>query len=160
MSYQEIIGTTRNDFAAIGLEPDALAPGRYREVFHSHQISPEKRLMIAVLDDAVQSFFAGIKPRRPRDLRHFQEAEQWIMASGCDEAFSFEWICNLLGLDPGYLRSGLEKLKAEARTEQHFRSARNNRSPHGGMGSGRSSARTKKTAGARRVFSASYNPGA
>ncbi len=160
MAYQEIIRTARNDFVTICLEPDALAPERYHEVFHNNQISPEKRLMIAVLDDAVQSFFAGIRPRRSRDLRYFHEAEQWIMASGCDEVFSFEWICNLLGLDPGYLRSGLEKLKAEAHAKQRSCSPGNNRSPRGAMASGRSIARIKKNAGSRRVFSASYNPGA
>ena len=152
MAYKEIIGATRNDSVTVFLESDALAPERYREVFHSRQIAPEKRLMIAVLDDAVQSFLAGIRPRKSGDLRHFREAEEWIMDSSGNWVLSFDSICNLLELDPDYLRSGLEKLKAEARAEQRSCPPRNNRSPHMRTSSGRSIARIKKTAGRRKVF--------
>lgn len=152
MAYKEIIGAARNDSVTVFLESDALAPERYREVFHSRQIAPEKRLLIAVLDDAVQAFLAGIRPRKSRDLRHFQEAEEWIMDLSGNWVFSFDSICNLLGLDPAYLRSGLEKLKAEARAEQRPCPFRNIRSSHTGTSSVRAIARIKKTAGPRKVF--------
>jgi hypothetical protein len=158
MAHRDIIGSARNDSITIFLEPDALASERYLEVFHSRQISPEERLMIAILDDAVQSFIAGIRPRKFSDFRHLKEAEEWIMDSGSDGLFSFDSICNLLGLDPGYLRGGLEKLRTEARAEQRSYRPKTNSFRHSESSSGHSSARTKKTAGARRVFSANYTP--
>ncbi len=160
MAYKEIIGAARNDSVTVFLESDALVPERYREVFHSRQISPEKRLMIAVLNDAIQAFFAGIRPRKSTDLRYFQEAEEWIMATGCDGVFSFEWICNLLGLEPAYLRTGLKKLQAEARAERRSGTPSSSRFSRSGTSSVRSITRLKKNAGSRRVFSPSYNPGA
>jgi hypothetical protein len=158
MARKDIIASARNDSIGIFLEVDALAPERYREVFHSRQISPEERLMMAVLDDAVQSFLAGIRPRRFGDLRHLREAEEWIMASDGDGLCSFDSICNLLGLDPAYLRSGLEKLKAEARAEQRSCRPRSNCSRPSEDSPGNSAARSKKTGGSRRVFPANYNP--
>ncbi len=145
MASKEIIATVRNDSVAVLFESDSLAPERYWEVFQSRQISPEKRLMIAVLDDAVQSFFAGIGRRKSGDLRHFREAEEWIMDSRGDQAFSFDWICNLLGLDPAYLRSGLEKMRAEARVEQRSCPSKGRPSRGRGTSSRRSTARTKRT---------------
>ncbi len=148
MASKEITATVRNDSVVVLFESDALASERYREVFQSRQISPEKRLMIAVLDDAVQSFFAGIRRRKSADLRHFREAEEWIMDSRSDRVFSFDWICNLLGFDPAYLRSGLEKMKAEARAEPSKGSPSRGR----GTSSRRSTARTRRTGFRAEVF--------
>ncbi len=160
MVRKEILPSAVSDSVRIAVEPDALAMERYREVFHSRQVSPEKRLLIAVLDDAVQLFLAGIRPRRFGDLRHFKEVGDWIMASGGDELFSFDTICNLLGLDPAYLRSGLEKLKTEARTQQRSCRPKIHSLRQSGSSSGPARSRSNKTArtaGARRAFSANYD---
>jgi hypothetical protein len=37
----------------------------------------------------------------------FREAEEWIMNSANDWIFCFNNVCELLGLDPEYVRSGL-----------------------------------------------------
>jgi hypothetical protein len=116
--------------------------------------------MMAVLDDAIQSFLAGIRARNTKALRQFEDAQMWITEADSHWIFSFDSICNLLGLDPDYLRSGLQKLKAEARAEQRSRPPTGNRFPHTGTSSGRSLVRIKNTEGSRRVFSASYDPGA
>jgi len=108
-------------------ESDTLASYRYHKIFESRQIAPEKRLILAILDDAVQSFIATVKPRSPKELREFEEAQMWIMEADSEWIFSFESICSQLGLDPDYLRSGLLKLKAEARDKHHSHTAIGNR---------------------------------
>ena len=72
-------------------------------------------LIIAVLEDAIFCFQKYLFARDPLGQRLFREAWDWIMvpqprpipmqedATG----FSFEYICDVLGLEPDYLRRGL-----------------------------------------------------
>jgi len=127
MANKDNFGSAHNDSVTIHFEVDALASERYLRVSQSRQISPEKRLILAVLDDAVQSFIAGIRPRNGKEQRRFEEAQSWIMEPEVGWVFSFESICNQLGLDPDYLRSGLEKLRVEANNGRPFGPASGNR---------------------------------
>jgi hypothetical protein len=70
---------------------------------------PERRLMLAVLCDAIICFQKG-KSSNPRD-RAYGEAKEWLFNDGLDWAFSFGRICDALGLDPDYLRRGLRQWK-------------------------------------------------
>lgn len=117
------------DPAGTLFEFDTLASYRYRKVFESRQISPEKRLILAILNDAVQSFIATVRPRSPKELCEFEEAQMWIMEPDSEWIFSFDSICSQLGLDPDYLRSGLLKLKAEANNGHHSGTASGSRVP-------------------------------
>ena len=133
MVNKDTFGSAPDPMATL-FEPDTLASHRYQKVFESRQISPEKRLILAILDDAVQSFIATVKPRNPKELRDFEEAQMWIMEADSDWIFSFDSICNQLGLDPDYLRSGLLKLIADARNPQHSRTVSGNRVPRARVG--------------------------
>jgi hypothetical protein len=143
----------------IGLlsEPDIVASHRYRSVFHSRQISPEKRLILAILDDAVQAFVATMKPRNHKERREFEEAQSWIMEKNSDWIFSFDSVCSELALDPDYLRSGLQKLKAESRGIERSRPAVDNRLPRTRTAVGRAVSRLKPAQKPRRIFSAKYD---
>ena len=68
---------------------------------------PEKRLMFAVMEDAVLCFQKYSPARNHREARLFGEAESWIFESDSDWWFSFENICAHLGLDADYIRRGL-----------------------------------------------------
>jgi hypothetical protein len=48
----------------------------------------------------------------------FQEAEEWILNKDSDWLYSFENICEVLGLHPDYMRQGLMCWK-EARLKPH-----------------------------------------
>jgi hypothetical protein len=67
----------------------------------------EERLMLAVLEEAVQCFQEYVLPARPREQRLFQEAEEWFLNKDSDYIFSFEYICETLKFDPDYIRQGL-----------------------------------------------------
>ncbi len=66
--------------------------------------SPEQRLMLAVLEDAVYTIlkYAGRAGRNPRRL--VREAEAWIAKSDPSWPFSYENICSVLGIDAAALR--------------------------------------------------------
>ena len=76
---------------------------------------PEKRLLIAILADAVNCFQrCGLAPGR-RNRRAGQESERWIMSRDRDWPFSFENICEVLDLDADYLRANLLRWRVQQR---------------------------------------------
>ena len=82
-------------------------------------IDGEERLMLAVLQDAVECFQRSAWSECPGEKQLFQEAERWILARNLDWVFSFENICETLKLNPGYIRRGLLIWK-ESKRKSHF----------------------------------------
>jgi|GEM_PF-808937 len=70
---------------------------------------PEQRLMLAVLEDAVHRFRKNADAKTLEGKAIFAEEEEWFFGPGVDGPFSFESICDTLGLDPGYMRRGLRR---------------------------------------------------
>jgi hypothetical protein len=75
-------------------------------------LEPEKELMLAVLEDAIECFqkYAFTRDRKGKVL--FQEAEHWFQDANRDWPFSFVNVCETLGFAPDYLRQGLAQWKA------------------------------------------------
>jgi len=71
----------------------------------------EKRLMIAVLEEAVATFQRTVGAKSRGGQRLFREADDWIQSTDTSWAFAFESVCDTLGLDPAYLRAGLEHVR-------------------------------------------------
>ena len=74
-------------------------------------IESEKRLMLAVLQDAVECYQKYLLARRGKDKNLFSEAEAWILERDSRSTFSFDNVCDSLGLAPNYVRAGLLKSK-------------------------------------------------
>jgi len=69
----------------------------------------ERSLMLAVLRDAVECYQKYALARDPRGRFEFDEARRWIESPDRDWPYSFENICDVLDIDPLYLREGLER---------------------------------------------------
>jgi hypothetical protein len=98
----------------LGLEPETVLPSQFFDRFKiDASLQPEKRLMLAVLEDAVGTFqkYAGATSRRSRRLH--AEAEEWFADSDVTWPFAFRNICQALGLEPEWLRRGLERWRLE-----------------------------------------------
>lgn len=95
----------------VGLfEPDALLPAQFYSAFRSGSAARgEKRLMLAVLRDALECYqkyaFATDGPGR----QLFADACGWIVSEDRLWYFSFENICDVLQIDAGYLRQGIQQ---------------------------------------------------
>jgi tRNA(Met) C34 N-acetyltransferase TmcA len=81
----------------------------------------EKRLMLAVLQDAVECYQKYLVARRGKDKNLFSEAEAWILEQDNRSAFSFDNVCDSLGLAPNYVRAGLLKNKTRLLSRRHER---------------------------------------
>jgi hypothetical protein len=93
-------------------QPDTLLPAQYFETFRRKtHLEPEKRLMLAVLEDAIACFQKYLLARDSKGRSSFHEAEEWIREEGSDWLFSFENICEVLGFNPKYVRRGLLEWK-------------------------------------------------
>jgi hypothetical protein len=89
----------------ISVEPTDVV--RFEQAHKKSLREGEERLMMAVLEEAVQCFQEYALSTRPREKRLFQEAEEWFLDEEADYIFSFEHICESLGLHPDPIRRGL-----------------------------------------------------
>lgn len=68
---------------------------------------PERQLMSALLFDAVQNYLNFAFCDKSKPSSRFREAVEWVNRKGNDYVFSFENVCEALGLDAQFLRCGL-----------------------------------------------------
>ena len=97
-------------------QPDTLLPSQYFDrVRQRRQFDGERRLMIAVLEDAVDVYRKQVTAHDPRGQQLFIEAEGWFDDADRTWLYSFENICDVLDLDADYLRRGLRAWKTRAK---------------------------------------------
>ncbi len=77
------------------------------EVNKGYAHGPERALLSALLFDGVQAYIHYALATSPKDRSRFAEAFNWVMDTGIEYAFSFNNVCDALGLNPEYLRLGL-----------------------------------------------------
>jgi hypothetical protein len=70
--------------------------------------SGERKLLLAVLQDAVASFFRYRQDPTTRGKRLFRETHEWFWSTDRQWLCSFESICDNLHLDADYIRRGLK----------------------------------------------------
>jgi hypothetical protein len=91
----------------------------------SEYLEPEKILLLALLEDAIDSYRKFAHARTSAARQQFRKAEEWLMGGGDRGVFSCENICAVLGLDPGYLRRGIreaaQRLGPKKRPRRHAR---------------------------------------
>ena len=103
-------------------EPDTLLSAQYFENFHRKSLlEPEKKLMAAVLEDGINCYQDNLLAQSGSGKKLFEEAEEWILREDGDWLFSFENICEVLRINPQYVRQGLLRWKAN-RLANHPRS--------------------------------------
>lgn len=120
-----------DEFPAL-FQPDVILPtqgptpsrGAHATAYAGHARGPnepELALVVCVVETAIADVKqAGLRtawraaPGSKRDLNHAQEkasAEDWL-ASPEDYPFSFQWCCDMLGLEPNDVRRALSLKKA------------------------------------------------
>lgn len=74
-------------------------------------LEPARRLMLAVLEDAVATLLGYGYARGGRRRQALDEVDRWLRSDAVDWPFAFLRVCDGLGLDPHYVRTGLERLR-------------------------------------------------
>ncbi|MFZ0888574.1 MAG: hypothetical protein WA005_08995, partial [Candidatus Binataceae bacterium] len=99
-----------NDASDSSSTPDIILPSQYFELTGSRRPSSEQRLMLAVLVDAINLLQSARGAGTARRSTVYGEARQWVFAPSNDHAFSFDNVCDGLGIDPVMLRERLANL--------------------------------------------------
>ena len=95
-------------------EPDVLLPGQFFSFFRKEAgFDRERRLMLAVLEDAIDCFQKYAHTNDLRGKQLFAESYEWIMSPDKRWLFSFENICQIVDMNPDYLRQGLHRWRDE-----------------------------------------------
>jgi hypothetical protein len=93
-------------------EPDTLLPIQYFEAMRKkHLLEGEKRLILSVLEDAVECFMKCIDSPTSKGQRLFRDADEWIGLEDKHWVFSFDNVCDMLDINPDYMRRGLRQWK-------------------------------------------------
>jgi len=96
------------------LGPDVILPQQFFDgPRRDSDFSPEKALMLAVLEDAIRCFQEYFRTTRARPRMLSRQAERWIRTRDWNWPFSFNTVCDALGIDPDCMRDTLLRMKYE-----------------------------------------------
>lgn len=108
-------GASRNHVSQSPMLPlDAILPLQFFPARRGgNRIEGVKRLMCAVLDDALRCFEGNLTARSILKRRLFLEAEFWLFKEkGATNPFSFENLCQAVGIEPARFRRALRARRA------------------------------------------------
>lgn len=94
-------------------QPDVLCVHEYLHVYQCRPAeTPERRLLAAILRDAIDCYLRDCFAKNRYRKRSFREAEEWFFRNENDHGiFSLESVCGILNLDPGYICRSLVRYK-------------------------------------------------
>ena len=101
-------GSRNDEGPGAVFQPDTLLPSQFFAALREKgYVEGEKRLLSAVLTDAVEVFMKQSSSADPRSRELFNDAAEWIFGDFPGWFFSFPAICDVLGLNADYVRAGL-----------------------------------------------------
>ena len=106
-------------------QPDSLLPTQFFTTLRQKSYTTgERRLMVAILEDAVECFqkYLWATSNRSRQLR--ADAEAWFLSDDTSWPFSFLNICEALDIHPLLFRQGLLRWKGQQLTQRQAASQR------------------------------------
>ena len=88
------------------MESDLILPVQFLQ---RSMATPEKRLLLAVLEEAVGTYqrYASALRLDRRNRAVLGDVKAWFASTESHELYSFVAICDVLGLESTYVRSGL-----------------------------------------------------
>jgi len=93
-------------------QPDVLCTHEYLHVYQGKPSdTPERRLMAAVLRDAIDCYIRDCFAVNRHKKRSYREAEEWFFNGDDHGVFSLQNVCGILNIDPGYIRRMLVRYK-------------------------------------------------
>jgi len=101
----------------------AILPVQYFDLINRRKfLNGERRLLLAVLEEALRTYLSNLKGRSREQRIRFAEVHCWFY-SPCrpQSLFAFESVCDLLGIAPGILRTRLTSISLRDLPSRHLR---------------------------------------
>jgi hypothetical protein len=96
----------------LAAQPHALQPPRHREIKGEHVLAD------AVLREAIREYQKFARYQSRRGMKLFRDVDQWFSADDRDSCFSFINVCQILDLEPTYIRTGLKMWRERVRLDE------------------------------------------
>ena len=97
----------------IRLSEARMEPAYVEQLNRRHYDEGAKKLLLAVLQEALNNFVQLLDAKKPEHQEHFREVELWFWSDDAEWLFSFRNIAEHLGINPNYFRAGLLRLKTK-----------------------------------------------
>jgi hypothetical protein len=100
-----------------------LMPTQYYELIGRRtMLDGEKKLLFAVLEDAIRVYVLNVNARTASGRREFEEVCNWMNTRGNQDLFAFDSLCEVFGIAPDALRQQLALLSASDLPRRRVRS--------------------------------------
>lgn len=90
-------------------EPDVVLPSQFMVPDEKGLAGGERRLMAAILSDGIEAYIAQCTSATFERRRGKVDACEWVDTVDYSYVFSFDNVCECLGINPEYLRIGLTR---------------------------------------------------
>lgn len=111
-SQKPYLTPNRDPLSAL-LSPAIILPAQFYRMDILPTAGGAVALMRAVLEDAIRCFQKQFVSNSAHDQRLGREAHAWLFAEEAQGLFSFVNICSVLGLEPEYIRQGLQRWRQD-----------------------------------------------
>jgi hypothetical protein len=101
------LGLCIDETPVVRFEADILAAQDFDRIYRSRPRSPERDLMLAILEEALNDYQRCFRAHDHKARKRFADARAWVMNTDSEWIFSFINCCEVLGIEPDYLRQGL-----------------------------------------------------
>jgi hypothetical protein len=117
--------TQHDEYSESRFESESILPSQFFQRRENEESEDGvRRLMLAVLTDAVRCYQVGCNAQTAARRRAFREAEQWLFNPRTDGPFSFENVCGALDITPEYLRDMLRRWRVKRLGDANVRVVR------------------------------------
>lgn len=96
-------------------EPDVVLPSQFMIPDEKGLVGGERRLMAALLSDGIEAYIAQCTSPSCEKKSGKVDAAEWVDTIDYSYVFSFDNVCECLGINPEYLRIGLSRYIAAIR---------------------------------------------
>ncbi len=91
-------------------QPHTVLPAQFFSVTNRHsEAQGERRLYAAVLEDAVECYQNHFFTEKGKSRQLHSDAEKWLFSDDDSWPFAFLNVCEVLNLQPTFLRQGLRR---------------------------------------------------
>ena len=120
LPVEDAADAPRRERGRVGRPPieesiELLMPSQFRTPAHESWWPGEKRLMLAVLTDAVEILAIGPAANGPRRRALYEETVAWVASDDTQWPFSFVNVCDALDLSASRVRSVIDELSSPVR---------------------------------------------
>lgn len=107
--YSNALRSSTVDTLPSLFEPDVVLSSQFLSSEDNGLSGGERKLMAALLSDGIEAYISQKTSVARERRRSAVDASEWVDTRDYSYVFSFDNVCECLGINPEYLRAGLDR---------------------------------------------------